>query len=78
MQIAIDSFLLLPVGLSLIDQHWSASAALQVAFAWLMSFGLIGLFHRFLVRYTFIGRLLTGRRTRDEDAAQRAKLAAAG
>ena len=138
-QLAVASLLLFPVGLALIDDHWEASATVQVAFAWLMSFGLIGLFHRYLseknfrvrylsdasywmylahlplvfvgqgvaarldlppvvgfaaitvsvtaillityryiVRYTFIGRLLNGSRSREQDAAQRAKLGSAG
>ena len=137
-QLAVAAFVLFPAGIVLIEDAWGASALLQIAFAWTMSFGLIGLFRRFmarrsfrvhylsdasywmylahlplvfvaqgivarlampalvdfvvvcasvtalllvvyryLVRYTFVGRLLNGRRTRAADQASRDALAAA-
>ena len=137
-QLSVAVIVLFPAGLSLLEGLWSASALLQIAFAWTMSFGLIGLFRRFLsgarfrvhylsdasywmymahlplvfvaqgivarlglpaladflvvcvavtavlliayrymVRYTFVGRLLNGRRTRAADQASRTKLATA-
>ena len=42
--------LLFPAGIVLIEDAWGTSALLQVAFAWTMSFGLIGLFRRFMAR----------------------------
>ncbi|MEM9610826.1 MAG: acyltransferase family protein [Actinomycetota bacterium] len=129
-QLAVGSFVLFPVGLALVDDHWSASVLVQTAFAWTISFGLLGAFRRFLsatshqvrwlsrsaywmylmhlpliyvaqgvvarlglspmlgfavicavvvtvlaasyrygVRYTFIGTMLNGPRSRDADAA---------
>ena len=137
-QLAVAAVVLFPAGIVLIEDAWGASALLQIAFAWTMSFGLIGLFRRFmarrsfrvhylsdasywmylahlplvfvaqgivarlampalvdfvvvcasvtalllvvyryLVRYTFVGRLLNGRRTRAADQASRDALAAA-
>ena len=136
-QLAVGTVVLFPAGLALLEGLWSASALLQIVFAWTMSFGLIGLFRRFMsgarfrvrylsdasywmylahlplvfvaqgivarlglpalvdfvvvcvavtaallvayryvVRYTFVGRLLNGRRTRAADQASRAALAA--
>ena len=136
-QLAVGTVVLFPAGLALLEGSWSASALLQIVFAWTMSFGLIGLFRRFIsgarfrvhylsdasywmylahlplvfvaqgivarlglpamvdfvvvcvavtavllvtyryvVRYTFVGRLLNGRRTRAADQAGRAALAA--
>ena len=136
-QLAVGTVVLFPAGLALLEGLWSASALLQIVFAWTMSFGLIGLFRRFMsgarfrvhylsdasywmylahlplvfvaqgivarlglpalvdfvvmcvavtaallvayryvVRYTFVGRLLNGRRTRAADQAGRAALAA--
>ena len=136
-QLAVAVVVLFPVGLVLLEGWWTVSALLQVAFAWTMTFGLIGLFRRFLsradfrvrylsdasywmylahlplvfvaqgivallplpalvdfvvmcvavtalllvsyryvVRYTFIGRLLNGRRSRAADQASRAALTA--
>ena len=137
-QLAVGTVVLFPAGLALLEGLWSASALLQIVFAWTMSFGLIGLFRRFMsgarfrvrylsdasywmylahlplvfvaqgivarlalpalvdfvvvcvavtaallvayryvVRYTFVGRLLNGRRSRAADQASRAALAAA-
>ena len=137
-QLAVGTVVLFPAGLALLEGLRSASALLQIVFAWTMSFGLIGLFRRFMsgarfrvrylsdasywmylahlplvfvaqgivarlglpalvdfvvmcvavtavllvayryvVRYTFVGRLLNGRRTRAADQASRAALAAA-
>ena len=134
-QLAVGTVVLFPAGLALLEGLWSASALLQIVFAWTMSFGLIGLFRRFMsgarfrvhylsdasywmylahlplvfvaqgivarlglpalvdfvvvcvavtavllvayryvVRYTFVGRLLNGRRTRAADQASRAAL----
>ena len=136
-QLAVGTVVLFPAGLALLEGLWSASALLQIVFAWTMSFGLIGLFRRFMsgarfrvrylsdasywmylahlplvfvaqgivarlglpalvdfvvvcvavtaallvayryvVRYTFVGRLLNGRRSRAADQASRAALAA--
>ena len=136
-QLAVGTVVLFPAGLALLEGLWSASALLQIVFAWTMSFGLIGLFRRFMsgarfrvrylsdasywmylahlplvfvaqgivarlglpalvdfvvvcvavtaallvayryvVRYTFVGRLLNGRRSRATDQASRAALAA--
>ena len=136
-QLAVGTVVLFPAGLALLEGLRSASALLQIVFAWTMSFGLIGLFRRFMsgarfrvrylsdasywmylahlplvfvaqgivarlglpalvdfvvvcvavtaallvayryvVRYTFVGRLLNGRRTRAADQAGRAALAA--
>ena len=136
-QLAVGTVVLFPAGLALLEGLWSASALLQIVFAWTMNFGLIGLFRRFMsgarflvhylsdasywmylahlplvfvaqgvvarlglpalvdfvvvcvavtavllvtyryaVRYTFVGRLLNGRRTRAADRASRAALAA--
>ncbi|MFT7474259.1 MAG: glucan biosynthesis protein C [Verrucomicrobiales bacterium] len=49
-QLAIASFVLFPLGRSLMSEHWTASAAVQVAFAWMMSFGLLGAFRSLLNR----------------------------
>ena len=136
-QLAVGTVVLFPAGLALLEGLRFASALLQIVFAWTMSFGLIGLFRRFMsgarfrvrylsdasywmylahlplvfvaqgivarlglpamvdfvvmcvavtavllvtyryvVRYTFVGRLLNGRRTRAADQASRAALAA--
>ena len=136
-QLAVGTVVLFPAGLALLEGLWPASELLQIVFAWTMSFGLIGLFRRFMsgarfrvhylsdasywmylahlplvfvaqgivarlglpalvdfvvvcvaatavllvtyryvVRYTFVGRLLNGRRTRAADQASRAALAA--
>ena len=138
-QLAVGTVVLFPAGLTLLEGLWSASALLQIVFAWTMSFGLVGLFRRFMsgarfrvrylsdasywmylahlplvfvaqgvvarlglpalvdfavmcvavtamllvtyryvVRYTFVGRLLNGRRTRAADQASKAALAATG
>ncbi|MEM8745543.1 MAG: acyltransferase family protein [Actinomycetota bacterium] len=132
-QLAVGSLVLFPLGLVLMDDHWTASALVQVAFAWTISFGLLGGFRRFLsaevhrvrwlsdssywmylmhlpliyvaqgvvarlglapipgfivicamvvtplawsyrswVRYTFVGTMLNGPRSRDADEARRA------
>ena len=137
-QLVVSVVVLFPLGLALLEELWAASALVQITFAWTMSFGLIGLFRRFmaqasfrvhyfsdasywmylahlplvfvaqgivavlplpalvdfvvvcaavtavlvvtyryLVRYTFVGRLLNGRRTRAADQASRASLASA-
>ncbi len=47
-----------PAGIALEDL-WAASALLQIAFAWTMSFGLIGLFRRFMSRASFRVRYLS-------------------
>ncbi len=47
-QLAVGSFVLFPLGLSLMDDHWTASALVQTAFAWTISFGLLGGFRQFL------------------------------
>jgi peptidoglycan/LPS O-acetylase OafA/YrhL len=131
-QLLLASVVLFPVGRVLIDDSWVVSSLLQVTFAWTMSFGLIGLFlrylstprfevrwisdasywmylmhlpfiglgqgiashlplnalvnftlivvavtsvmlisYRHLVRYTLVGKLLNGSRTRDQDIAIR-------
>ena len=138
-QLAAGTVVLFPAGLALIEGLRSASALLQIVFAWTMSFGLVGLFRRFMsgarfrvrylsdasywmylahlplvfvaqgvvarlglpalvdfavmcvavtamllvtyryvVRYTFVGRLLNGRRTRAADRDSKAALAATG
>ncbi len=137
-QLTVAVVVMFPAGLALLEGLWSASALLQIVFAWTMSFGMIGLFRRFLsgarfrvhylsdasywmymahlplvfvaqgivtrlalpvlvdfvvvcasvtalllfayrylVRFTFVGLLLNGRRTRAADRASRSKLAAA-
>jgi peptidoglycan/LPS O-acetylase OafA/YrhL len=131
-QLLLASLVLFPIGWILIDDAWLVSSLLQVAFAWTMSFGLIGLAlhhlstprfavrwisdasywmylmhlpfiflgqgiashlpinaivcftlivvavtsvmlisYRYLVRYTLVGKLLNGSRTRLQDAAVR-------
>ncbi|MEM9608989.1 MAG: acyltransferase family protein [Actinomycetota bacterium] len=47
-QLAVGSVVLYPVGRALMDDRWSASVMLQVAFAWTLTFGLLGAFRRFL------------------------------
>lgn len=135
-QLVIGSAVLFPVGLALLGERPSVSAALQVAFAWMISFGLLGMFRRFLsddrfhvrwlsdasywmylmhlplvfvfqgivaalgvppllgfvsicaavtplllisyrswVRYTFVGTMLNGHRSRDEDTVRRSNAA---
>ena len=44
----LATFVLLPAGLATVQSHPLLSGVLQVAFAWSMSFGLIGLFSRYL------------------------------
>ena len=137
-QLTVGLLLLFPLGLWLIGENRELASLLQVAFAWMASFGLIGLFHqvmsggnfrvrwlsdasywmyllhlplvfvaqgivarfpthalinfvficgivtpllllsyRYLVRYSFVGTLLNGARTRGADDAERVKLSAA-
>ena len=47
-QLAVGTVVLFPAGLALLEGLWSASALLQIVFAWTMSFGLIGMFRRFM------------------------------
>ena len=58
-QLAVGTVVLFPAGLALLEGLWSASALLQIVFAWTMSFGLIGLFRRFMSGARFRVRYLS-------------------
>ena len=58
-QLLLASVVLFPLGRILIGDAWFLSSILQVAFAWLMSFGLIGLFLRYLSTPRFAIRWLS-------------------
>ena len=57
--LVLSTVLLFGPGLALIDTSWVASSAIQVTFAWTMSFGLIGLFRRFMSDERFWVRYLS-------------------
>lgn len=50
LQLAVGSFVLFPLGRRLMEENWTASAIVQVAFAWTMGFGLLGLFRTLLAQ----------------------------
>lgn len=50
LQLLVGSLVLFPLGQWLMHDNWNASAVVQVAFAWTMSFGLLGLFRTVLNR----------------------------
>lgn len=58
-QLALGSLVLYPLGQALMDARWTASAIVQVAFAWIVGFGRLGLFHRYLSDPSFRVRWLS-------------------
>ena len=58
-QLALGSLVLYPAGQLLMDDHRTPSVILQVAFAWTISFGLLGAFRRFLSAQSFRVRWLS-------------------
>ena len=55
----LSPVLLFGPGLALIEISWVTASAIQVTFAWTMSFGLIGLFRRFMAAERFWVRYLS-------------------
>ena len=56
--LAISALTFLP-GLTLLESAWAVSAVFQVVFAWMMCFGLMGLFRRFMSAERFWVRFLS-------------------
>ena len=57
--LTLSTVLLFGPGLALIEASWVTASAIQVTFAWAMSFGLIGLFRRFMSAERFWVRYLS-------------------
>ena len=57
--LTLSTVLLFGPGLALIETSWATASAIQVTFAWTMSFGLIGLFRRFMSAERFWVRYLS-------------------
>ncbi len=59
LQLGVAALVLFPLGRGLVTDYWTVSTVLQVGFAWLMSFGLLGAFRRYMASRSFRVRWLS-------------------